>query len=887
MRVRLPHSVLSSLLARVAQNSKHPVKSFVQQNPLIPHRQRFLEQRARAPESPLILGARHDVLAGSALGQGQRPADEPESEPESEPKLTPLSYSAWRNFCKDGGLVRGINRYLDAHPLPPNPSHSDLVERQFNYTGFFVAFLNRSSDTGFDGIMPVIERSLSEGIPLHSIAFTNILQSSLLVGNDHYRAEVVRRVMPLLPEQLDVVLLAAVLRVAIVVMRPKPIVVQQVISDCLKLDGMDDMDQWPWILWEVVLGAHRALGDLPGALRLLESLKETVHREIAFRVRQNPEMDPQDVLDEGERDDVTRAFEVVMTLWRENLRRPKDAPGDEMEEDFQMELEIEPEMRSRPENSDGKIPGQLAQDLLGIVGEDVGVRFLASWLKAERAGNNWEAVEMLCEAMSKRMEEELEENLVRRSSKLRSQMTPGERRRVREIVPASVGYWTCFFSLYRTPLAVNLPPLRKSVARLISQRFIRPDARTRLPVTAPHITSHVVLTILTAIFRPLDVANAAMSSAAAEKIDLPLALLVMSLVDNRRAPAPLTFMTSARNIGIDLRLADVLLSGIYRTATYGLPPRMHEEVGMFLPPGVGSDHSARGSREMGQSRLNPAEWERVMQAVHRARIEGPEGKKLMKAETEAGMRGGARSGFARGKFSRRALGLKPIGLPLSADQIPSAVQSSSTIHLNNARLTDAEIEEAEKAFLKQRRKDVLTLSCLMKAQRLLLEKAVVAFTRHHRQKTAWRRAAAGELVGEKLSDKFEDVLEHTLGKVKAQVLPQPTPKERETQETWEEALAEAMEGDTREVKVDEVEVDDADLDEAEVDEAGVDEAGVDEAGVDEAGVDEAGVDEAGVDEAGMGDADRGESENEEESEKENLAAEEGKVPQAAVVGARA
>ncbi|KAK8858909.1 hypothetical protein IAR55_003140 [Kwoniella newhampshirensis] len=530
MRVRLPPSVISTIESHLRPDFRPVLSLSTILDPTIATstmaaRTADVPQRSRHPTSiqqtsPTYNTLGRSTVAGPSQSRKLRPTTDP----------LPLSVPHLLRHHPAESHLTTANSYLLSDPFDPT-SPSSVLRRQVTYSRFISTFLTHPS--GLSSIRSLLSRSLSERVPISTPTLTTILKSVLDSSSDiHERVQVIHCILPLLPDQLDVPLLDLLLRNVIRDTGAEPQVVEEMISDCLKLSGVESKEGWPWQIWDLVLLAHAKKGDFRTAVSLLADFKQVVQNHLDPSDSLSDMSTTGPILSEAERRAVCQSYNTVLNIW------------------------LDPDTSSATRLPGGRVaslvPRQLAKDLIGLLGgEKPTVRFLNSWMRAERMAENWEAARKVWELIEGQSSPEgstlqseqadVQDKIGQRQDKVRGKtdLVPCDRERGSNEEGPDSESWTNLFLLYLGPISNDrLPPLRTTLRKFLTQSA---QSNPNRSVTYPLLSLKVIKSIFQAIF--------GQSSQRVGTVDLPAALVLMRLV-------------RSTGINLDRRTIDTISAGL-------------------------------------------------------------------------------------------------------------------------------------------------------------------------------------------------------------------------------------------------------------------------------------------------------------------------------------
>ncbi|WWD05221.1 hypothetical protein V865_003294 [Kwoniella europaea PYCC6329] len=410
MQVRLPPSVISQIESHLRPEFQ-PVFAL---SSILQHQQ---PQRSPQPRS-----SAHESKSPSRSftgGYGLQPF--------SESQPTSLSPSYLFRTSPTSHLSTA-HQHLSSQPFNPASSTS-LLSRQVTYSKLISAFVDHPK--GLEAIISLVDRSLSETVPISIPTLTSILKCSLSTEDVTSRISVINKVLPILPERLDIPLLDVLLRAVIRDINPEVGVIEKMINDCLSLEfsqgtdtgiGKLEKDRWPLEIWDLPFTSHFQRSDTKQSLELLAEFRQIVLQKLSSTPSSSSSIiTTAEMLDEKDRMAICKVYTTVLNTWRRS------------NEIYKIQ---------------STFPKNLAMDLTNLMGEGYkpSMGFLNSWMKAERQTGDMNASRRVWDLIeSKVLEDELPNN----------------------------DSWIALFQLYSTPdkpsSVKTLPPLKTSIKRLFNQ----------------------------------------------------------------------------------------------------------------------------------------------------------------------------------------------------------------------------------------------------------------------------------------------------------------------------------------------------------------------------------------------------------------------------------
>ncbi|WVN90761.1 uncharacterized protein L203_106004 [Cryptococcus depauperatus CBS 7841] len=475
-----------------------------------------------------------------------------------------------------------FHEHLSSNPLPSSPTTMDMLNRQVFYSKAISLLIGTWGD--LEAIVPLLERSLEEGVPISTPTFTQILQSTLHHPSPEQRRVIIQSAIPLFPDKLDIPLLDLVLRHLIRDSSIGPDAVESTINQCLALEGKNGKENWPWEVWELMLYAYTPNGDFASASKLLREFKSVVCSYLAGpSTSANPKR-----LETEEKEAIIRFYTGIMNVWC---------------------LFASAKQRNRIKIG-SHIPRQLTKDMIQVMGEEqMNVRFITAWLKAEIVAENWDS---LNEIIEKFFEVEMGEEI---SDSVASEA------------------WATLFSAYDTQ-APSLLPLRTCIAYYIArgvfEQFGSIDdfsfPNPSRPLNPKSMSKSVINSILRAVFHPLQ--NRGLKNETA-KVDLPLLLCVLRLLKS---------YLPVQKEGPHQTTIDILSAGLYHTAQSLPSSTLHSlalsSSNVLSLPTSKSYRSMLKKKKWAQHGLGKEEWEILTRAIHYHRLSLASENGLSDSETD-------------------------------------------------------------------------------------------------------------------------------------------------------------------------------------------------------------------------------------------------------------
>ncbi|OCF75485.1 hypothetical protein I204_04341 [Kwoniella mangroviensis CBS 8886] len=407
MRVRLPPSVISQIESHIRPELPpvFTLSSILQQ-------QRYPQAFPQPPSGARKSKKPYTLATGD---YGLLPC------PESQPTSFSPSYLFRTSSTSH---LATAHQHLSSQAFDPSSPQS-LLNRQVTYSKLISAFVDHPK--GLEAIVSLVDRSLNEKVPVSISTLTSILKCSISSEDITSRTSIINKILPILPEKLDIPLLDVLLRAVMKDINPEIGVVEQMISDCLSLECSDNTstgkmgkEQWPLEIWDLLFTSHSQRSDIKQSMNLLERFRQIVLRKIDTSPCSSTVL-ISEVLDEKDRHAICKVYTTVLNTWR----RSNDI------------YKIQ-----------STFPRNLAMDLVDLIGEGhkPSVGFLNSWMKAERQTGDINASRRVWNLIeSKVLEDELPNN----------------------------DSWIALFQLYSTPgkssSVKSIPPIRTSIKRLLNQ----------------------------------------------------------------------------------------------------------------------------------------------------------------------------------------------------------------------------------------------------------------------------------------------------------------------------------------------------------------------------------------------------------------------------------
>ncbi|WWC96450.1 hypothetical protein V866_003318 [Kwoniella sp. B9012] len=410
MRVRLPPSVISQIESHLRPEFQ-PVFALS-----------FILQHQQPQRSPQPHSSAHESKSPSRSftgGYGLQPF--------SESQPTSLSPSYLFRTSPTSHLSTA-HQHLSSQPFNPASSTS-LLSRQVTYSKLISAFVDHPK--GLEAIISLVDRSLSETVPISIPTLTSILKCSLSTEDVTSRISVINKVLPILPERLDIPLLDVLLRAVIRDINPEVGVIEKMINDCLSLEfsqgtdtgiGKLEKDRWPLEIWDLPFTSHFQRSDTKQSLELLAEFRQIVLQKLSSTPSSSSSIiTTAEMLDEKDRMAICKVYTTVLNTWRRS------------NEIYKIQ---------------STFPKNLAMDLTNLMGEGYkpSMGFLNSWMKAERQTGDMNA--------SRRVWDLIESKVLE------------------DVLPNNDS-WIALFQLYSTPdkpsSVKTLPPLKTSIKRLFNQ----------------------------------------------------------------------------------------------------------------------------------------------------------------------------------------------------------------------------------------------------------------------------------------------------------------------------------------------------------------------------------------------------------------------------------
>ena len=214
---------------------------------------------------------------------------------------------------------------------------------------------------GSPQVSKLFTRQLEEGVPILNETVQVVLD--LMKATGQPLLPMIRDVLPRLPEDFDSHLLTTFIRAMIHEAGASAQEVEETIRACYALKGQRE-EEWPWVMWDLMVEAYGAKGDFRGAMGILKRFKATVGLQIALKAEQV---------------DGTGASKIWAQDWRELASKP-----------YISVLHLWATSKHRRSHRGSAIPNALANDLASMLGgvEKMPLGFLNAWMNAERMTGN-------------------------------------------------------------------------------------------------------------------------------------------------------------------------------------------------------------------------------------------------------------------------------------------------------------------------------------------------------------------------------------------------------------------------------------------------------------------------------------------------------------------
>ncbi|WVW85068.1 hypothetical protein I302_107104 [Kwoniella bestiolae CBS 10118] len=425
MRVRLPPSVISQIESHLRPDFQ-PVLTLS----TIRQQQRHSQYTSEQPSNDALKSKKQLPSPTKAKSRGYGLLSTHVAQPTS---LSP-SYIYRTSLTSH---IETAHHHLASQSFNPSSSQS-RQDRQVSYSKLISSFLDHPK--GLYAISSLLDRSLEEKIPISIPTLTSILKSSLSSEDITARVSIINKILPLLPDQLDIPLLDVLLRAVIRDINPEIGLVENMINDCLSLSTNDatkmEKQDWPLEIWDLLFTSHYYQSNFKGSLQLLKEFRGTVQTKLDSI----PSSSTKPVtLDEKDQLAICKVYSTVLNTWRMSNDIPK---------------------------AQSTFPRNLAKDLIDLIGEGTkpSLGFLNSWMKAERMAGDYTASRRIWDLIESK---EVEDHLPNPDS------------------------WIALFQLYLGPSSStiqSLPPLKKSIKRVFNQAKRYPQSNL--------LTSPLINTIL-------------------------------------------------------------------------------------------------------------------------------------------------------------------------------------------------------------------------------------------------------------------------------------------------------------------------------------------------------------------------------------------------------
>ncbi|WWC88331.1 uncharacterized protein L201_003241 [Kwoniella dendrophila CBS 6074] len=578
MRVRLPPSVISQI-ASYLQPNFNPVVTLSSQ----------LEQSKGTKAGQQAKNCQEALISNQRTGE-----TEAHRVPRPLSDNIPISASyIFRTATKSH--IQAAHDFLSSEAFDHTVSdEKSILRRQITYSRLVAEFLRSNHPYGLTGVKTLLDRSLKEKVPISISTLTLILQSTLKSKDGMIRKQIISRVLPLLPQKLDIPLLDLVLRIVIKDLNPGPEVIEKMINECLSLENPNlardspeqtvgrNKDHWPLEIWDLLLLSFYENLDFKGALTILDEFNTTLQsvdtKQFAYPTTNNSTLSRESTSltdsvqsikwNEKDKQSICKIYTTVLNTWRRSSDISK---------------------------RNSSFPSDLANKLIQMINQDRELNdtenmenpnsmFLNSWMKAETLAGNYQSAKNVW-------------RLIDSQSQFLSTDGEGDQQGISRINLPNSDSWFALFQFHFTYNIHNeknsqsikekdgFPSILDSVKRLFmqSERFSKSDLMN-------------ILLLNTALKCTLLVG------------DLPMTLFILNRVkDHQILPDRYT---------IDI-ISSTLMSIISK-----LPMEEQKKLGINVSNRRRDNTYKMGSRKkMIRMRLNVHQWDLITEAIHQIRKE--------------------------------------------------------------------------------------------------------------------------------------------------------------------------------------------------------------------------------------------------------------------------